>query len=303
VTLSNNAAVFFRRILTLLVLLPFSTGIAAEFTLVPERPKIQDPAIKEASGLAASSYDPNFLWIINDSGGAPEVHLTEINGTARGKVRLKNVTNIDWEDLASFSLDGQNYLLIADTGDNNSKRSTCKLYIIREPDIPAPGKTLDETTLPTWQIEFNYQGGPRDCEAVAVDASTGKILLVSKRTQPPEVYEIPLRAPRKSGVITLKSIGQTEVKSPGGTIVPMYDQPTGLDIAAEGTAAAITTYYGVFLFSRAPKESWAQAFTRPAIPLGSHLLGQAESVAFSKNGKTIYATSEGPQAPIARYQK
>jgi len=293
----------FSKILTSLMLMPLGASAAGEFTLLPERPEIQDPAITEASGLAASSHDPNFLWIINDSGGTPEVHLTETNGTARGKVRLKNVANIDWEDLASFSLGGQNYLLIADTGDNNAKRSICKLYIIREPAIPAPGKNLDETTLPAWQIEFTYQGGPRDCESVAVDTSTGKILLVSKRTRPPEVYETPLRAPGKRGVITLIPIGQTEVKSPGGALVSMYDQPTGLDITADGTAAAITTYYGVFLFPRRPEESWAQAFARPPTPLGSHLLGQAESVAFSKNGKTIYVTSEGLQAPIARYQQ
>lgn len=292
-----------RWILPLWFSLSFSEILAAEFALVQERAKIQSPAITEASGLAASSHDPDFLWIINDSGGTPEVHLIEINGTARGKVRLKDVSNIDWEGLASFSLDGRNYLLVADAGDNNAKRNTCKLYIIREPDIPAPGKTLNETTLPAWQIEFTYQGGPRDCEAVAVDASAGKILLVSKRTQPPEVYEVPLRAPKKRGVFTLKPIGQTEVKSPGGALVRMYDQPTGLDITADGTAAVITTYYGVFLFARSPKESWAQAFARPPAPLGSHLLGQAEAVAFSKNGKFIYATSEGLQAPIAVYQK
>lgn len=289
----------------ILLLISLWTGsvFASDFALVQDRAKIQNPAITEASGLAASSHDSNFLWIINDSGGTPEVHLSEINGTARGKVRIKDVSNIDWEDLASFSLDGQNYLLIADTGDNNATRKSCKLYIIREPNIPALGKTLHETTLPTWQIEFTYQGGPRDCEAVAVDARAGKILLVSKRTQPPEVYEIPLQAPKKRGVFTLKPIGQTQVKSPGGALIRMYDQPTGLDIAADGTAAVITTYYGVFYFPRSPKESWAQAFARPPSSLGGHLLGQAEAITFSKNGKTIYATSEGAQAPIAIYQK
>lgn len=293
----------FRRILTLLLLATLGTSVADEFKPLAERPKIQNPAITEASGLAASSHDPNFLWIINDSGGSPEIHLIETNGTARGKIRLKNTANIDWEDIASFSLDGQNYLLVADIGDNNAKRGTCKLHIIREPAIPPPEKNLDDTILPAWQIEFTYQDGPRDCESVAVDSNSEKILLISKRTQPPEVYEAPLRVPKKRGVITLKPVGTTLVKSPGGALIPMYDQPTGLDITADGTAATVVTYYGVFLFPRTPNESWAQAFARPATFLGSHLLGQAESIAFSKNGKTIYMTSEGTASPIVSFRK
>ena len=33
-----------------------------------------------------------------------------------------------------------------------------------------------------------------------------------------------------------------------------------------------------------------------------HLLGQAESVAFAKDGKTIYALSEGRGSPVVHYQ-
>lgn len=292
-----------RWIAALLIILPLDESLSEGFKLVKERQKVQDPAIKEASGLAASSVDPNFLWVINDSGSTPEIHLTEIHGAARGKIRLKNINNIDWEDLASFSLDGKNYLLIADTGDNAASRASSKIHIIPEPSLPAAGKKLDVTASAAWQIEFTYQGGPRDCESVAVDAAAGKIVLISKRTLPPEVYELPLRAPKKRGIITLKPIGTTEVKSPGGAIIPFYDQPTGLDINASGTEAAIITYYGVFLFSLDPKESWAQAFARPAKALGSHLLGQAESIAFSKNGKNLYAISEGAHSPITTYQK
>ncbi|MES2440670.1 MAG: hypothetical protein V4584_16510, partial [Verrucomicrobiota bacterium] len=63
------------------------------------------------------------------------------------------------------------------------------------------------------------------------------------------------------------------------------------------------TYYGVFLFPRQPKESWADAFSRQPTVLPPHSLGQAESVAFSKDGKTIYAVAEGRESTIKRYQK
>ncbi|MES2438501.1 MAG: hypothetical protein V4584_05525, partial [Verrucomicrobiota bacterium] len=228
-----------------------------DFLPVAEKQKLQPSPINEASGLAISSADPGFMWIVNDSGGAPDVYLTGTDGTYRGKVTLKDTKNIDWEDLASFTLDGKNYLLVADSGDNNSKRDSCTLHILREPAIPESGKNLDATVLPSWQIQFRYEDGPRDCESVAVDAQAGKIILISKRTNPPEVYELPLRAPAKRGIQTALKIGPTAVKCPTVSFIPFHDQPVGLDITADNSLAAVVTYYGVFLFPRQPKESWA----------------------------------------------
>ena len=215
---------------------------------------------------------------------------------------MKGVKNIDWEDLASFTLDGKSYLLVADTGDNNAKRETRFFHILREPALPAAGENLAGTVSPAWQIQFRYAGGPRDCEAVAVDAKAGKILFISKRTTPPELYELPLRAPKKPAVLTARPIARVPVKSPGGDLIPFSNQPTGLDITADGSLAAVITYYGVFLFPRKPRQIWAEAFSRMPVALPPHLLGQAESVAFSRDGQTIYAVSERRTSPIARYQ-
>jgi hypothetical protein len=275
---------------------------AADFLADSEAPKIQSDAITEASGLAITSANPDFMWIINDSGGTPEIHLVSTEGAYCGKVTMKGTKNIDWEDLASFTLDGKNYLLVADTGDNNSKRKSVTLHIIKEPKLPEKGKTLDVTVPPAWEIEFQYEGGPRDCESVAVDSKGGKIILISKRTQPPEVYELPLGPPTKAGIQTAKLIGKTMVKSVD-SIIPFRDQPVGLDITADNSLASVVTYYGVFLFPRQVNESWATAFSRAPTPLQPHLLGQAESIAFSKDGKTIYVVSEGNNSPIRRYKR
>ena len=286
-----------------LALATVPSATAAEFVPVAGRPKIQSPAIKEASGLAISPTNPDFMWVINDSGGTPDLHLVGTDSADHGKVTLKGVKNIDWEDLASFTLDGKPYLLVADTGDNDAKRESRIFHILREPPLPAAGKILAETVVPAWQISFRYEGGPRDCESVAVDAKAGKILFISKRTNPPEVYELPLRAPKEPGVLTARPIGRTSVKSPSGDLLAFSNQPTGLDITADGSLAAIITYYGVFLFPRTPAETWAEAFSKQPVILPPHLLGQAESVAFSKDGKTIFAISEGLASPIASYRK
>jgi hypothetical protein len=61
------------------------------------------------------------------------------------------------------------------SADNKTVREECVFYIVREPALPAAGKSLSPTTLPSWQIRFRYQDGPRDCESVAVDAKEEKM--------------------------------------------------------------------------------------------------------------------------------
>lgn len=273
------------------------------FLPVEERPAIRSAAIKEASGLAVSSRDPGFLWLVNDSGATPELHLVETGGADRGKVTLALAKNTDWEDLASFSLDGTAFLLVADTGDNSAKRDFCTLHVLREPELPAAGKKLDGFTRAERTIRFRFEGGPRDCESVAVDVPNKKILLLSKRTDPPEIHELPLLPPDTGGVLTTRKTGITRVSAPVDSVIPFRDQPTGFDLSADHSLAAVVTYYGVFVFPRKPGASWAEALAgKPAI-LSPHLLAQAESVAFSKDSQSIIVVSEGRNPKIVSYRR
>lgn len=301
--ITHQARPCMRLILTGVALVQVSCAekLPAKFRDSNERQKIQSSAITEASGLAVSPTNPDFLWTINDSGGTPDLHLLNTDGTDRGKIRVTNAKNVDWEDLASFALDGKAYLLIADTGDNQATRKTCTLHIIPEPKLPINGKKLEGNVSAAWHIDFTYEGGPRDCEAVAVDSSNNNIILISKRTQPPEVYELPLRPSKKRGTPVLAKIGQTEVASP--IPLPFHNQPTGLDISPDDSLAAVVTYYGVFLFPRKPDETWAEAFSHKPSPPVAHGLAQAESVAFSGDGKSLYVVSEGKHSPIKHFER
>ena len=274
--------------------------LAAEpaFVVQPGDAKLTSPAVTEASGLAASPSAEGFLWMVNDSGGTPEIHLAQTDGTPRGAVTVAHAVNKDWEDLAAFTFSGKLHLLIADTGDNGSARETCNLYIVREPKLPAEGETLSGKAPILWQITFTYEDGPRDCESVAVDVENAKIILISKRTDPPGVYELPLK-PAKNAIA--RKIGATETKAPGIVSVPFANQPTGMDFSADHRMAVIVTYLGVFLFQREEKESWADAFAKNPEALAPHKLAQAEAVAFSRDGKSIFAVSEKPNSPVVRY--
>ncbi|MFD2015217.1 hypothetical protein ACFSJQ_04085 [Vibrio olivae] len=81
---------------------------------------IKDSHINEASGLTRSRRDNNVLWVNNDSGNAAEIYAINPQGERLATVTIPDIDLewLDWEDMASFEMDGKAYLMIADVGDN-----------------------------------------------------------------------------------------------------------------------------------------------------------------------------------------
>src|SRR4051794_7420602 len=162
---------------------------------------ILDTRLSDLSGLAASRVHPDVVWVLDDGGNPPVLYAVGNRGGVQATFRIADVANTDWEDLAAFELDHRHYLLIADTGDNGGLRRTLQLHVVEEPRV-----LVDGTLHPAWSIAFRWPDGARDCEAVAVDAARGEILLVSKRRRPPEVFVLPLR-PAQPGLQVARRIG------------------------------------------------------------------------------------------------
>lgn len=286
------------RLFPYFLLIGCSFAAETSFMIQPKPAKLLSPALTEVSGLVISPTDDQFFWLINDSGCTPELHLASRNGSRCGTLHV-DATNHDWEDLAAFSFNGLPYLLIADTGDNQAIRSQLSLYVLREPKLPSDGKFLSGKLPIAWRIDFTFEDGARDCEAVAVDAAAQKIYLISKRTRPPFLYELPL-CPGENPIARRKASVST--KAPGiSRPYSLSDQPTGMDMSRDNQSAAVVTYRGVFLFRKAQDESWAKVFTKNPEFLGAHALAQAESVAFSKDSKNIFVVSENAGSPIIHY--
>ncbi len=303
------------RIALLLSLFALLTGCST----LPTAPGWSEPVtvghlgaadLTESSGFAPSHRAASLLWSHNDSGGEPVVYALNQDGSERGRVRIAGAINSDWEDIASFVLNGRAYLLIADTGDNLAVRTDCRLYVIDEPDAAelTPGR---EITVPiVWEMPVAYADHPRDCESVAVDATEKAIYLLSKREHPVGLYRLPL-LPVKSGstpaaafLTQVEKIPQPTgprllVEGPTGRMAGM---PVGMDFAADGSAAIVLTYMDVLLFPRQPGESWTDALTRPPQQLKAVSLPQAESVCFSADAREIYVTTEAKRAPVLRYR-
>ena len=134
--------------------------------------RVENDKINEASGLARSQRQPGVLWTMNDS-GKPWLYAIGLDGAHLGRVDLNDSDNRDWEDLASFMLDGDPYLLVADIGDNQARYKKRTLYIAKEPRVD------DDKTRVDWEIDFEYPNGPRDAESAAVDIENQRVLILS----------------------------------------------------------------------------------------------------------------------------
>lgn len=262
---------------------------------------IEPLEIDEASGLAPSLGIPDCWWVNNDSGGKPLLYLLDANGVGKGSVRILGATNYDWEDCASFRFKGKNWLLAADTGDNDAVRKSRVLYVIKEPDAGSltDNKTLDAPLA--WSLPFDFPEGPSDCEAVGVDATQKRVFLLTKRTQPPVLYSISLE-PRTDGQPqTAQREAELEwltppdglasvMPTPGGRLA---SQPTALSFSADGRRAILLTYRELWLVERTNAETWAQAFARKPLELPRHGLPQAEGAGITPNGRSARIVSEG----------
>ncbi|MFQ5548502.1 MAG: hypothetical protein ACE5FV_09430 [Woeseia sp.] len=276
------------------------------FGAVVEAARLQNHTIREASGLARSNRHSEILWTMNDE-GPPVLYAIGTDGSDHGSVYLRTARNIDWEDLAAFELDGKSYLLVADVGDNESRRAHGVIYVVEEPTL-SRGQHLEADIA--WRIRFSYPDGPLDCEAVAVDPSNARILLLAKRRIPATLYELPLR-PDRDRIIRARRIGDLDTlpqptEHDIARALPDNDwhwQPTAMDLSADGRTAAVLTYRRVYVYPRRAGEGWARTFARQPEYLDLAGRREAEAVTLSRDGKAIFVTLEGALAPILRFDR
>ena len=298
-----------RRILTLLLPLlgsvaPLWAATAAPFTSAPVIAGVMaDARLAETSGLAASRSRPGALWVHNDSGNTPELHLMSAEGARLASVTIDGVRNIDWEDLAAFDLGGKRYLLVADTGDNGGLRRTLELVVVEEPATITDGMRL----TPAWTLRFRWPDGARDCEAVAVDAAAGEVLLVSKKRVPPELFRVALR-PTRQGLQTARRIGRLRgIAQPNAaelTQNPVYgryrSQVTAADLSPDGRTLAVLNYQAVFLYQRGPGTDWSDALSNPQ-RLDFTWMPQAEAMGYSLDGRQLWVAGEQRPSPLIHF--
>lgn len=253
---------------------------------------VDDPALNESSGIAASYENEGCLWLHNDSGDGPHLYLVSETGGLRSKVALQQTKPFDWEDMCSFQIDGQSWLMIGDVGDNLKARGRrtpkCRLLLVREPRV----STSDKVQTLSWpvhsEIEFVYEDGLYDCEAIAADVARREILLLTK-TAPNQcgLYRLPLDLEQRDRSLTAERIAS-----------PFVLLATAMDISPDSSSMVIGSMWTGLLVRRRAQESWADACGR----VGQHVhlppRRQGETICFDRSGRWLYANSEGTNQPL-----
>ncbi len=256
--------------------------------------------LDEISGLAASHVHEDVLWVHNDSGNPAQLYAISTRGRLLARFDVVGAKNIDWEDIASFNLNGKHYLLLADTGDNGGQRRDFALHVIEE-----PAQLTSGVVRPAWSIRAHWPDGPRDCEAVAVDAATGQVLLISKKRFPPELFSLPLSNPHGQ-VQEARRIGRLEgvpqvsaaMRDKDPALAALFSQVTAADMSPDRKTLAVLTYGSVLFYRRQEGETWADAVSHPPETHDVPWIPQAEALGWSAGGAGLYASGESRPAPL-----
>ena len=274
--------------------------------------RLGDDRLVECSGMDTSSVAGNLIWAINDNGHGPFIYALRTNGRSLGRVWVIGARNRDWEGLDTFFWQGRPMILIADFGDNRQQHDTHTLYIVEEPVLEGERFRESSAVKLAWRIVFSYPDGKHDAEGVSVDAAEGKVLILTKRDNPPLLFELPLIPPDKP-VFAKKAAAVTQIPPPSDEDLLQRhgryrSQPTALDLSPDGRHAVVLTYKHAYLFKRAGHDSWATAFSghpqTVLLPLPSDRrdFRQREAICFVGGDRALLITSEGQGAGIFRLE-
>ncbi len=251
---------------------------------------IENNDIDESSGLAASTRYDNVLWTHNDSGSAAILYAMDYSGKHLGTFFMGGDEPRDWEDMASFKLDGESFLLVADTGDNFEINYSARLSIFKEPDVY---ERQNQVVEPQWVIDFEYpKDKSYDIESVAVDVIQKKIILLSKRNKKVHVFELPLRFDEhyENTIVMAKKIIKLKY----------FRRPTSMSFSADAKYAAILTYGKVYLFDNSRHERWDEIFKKPFKKIRYKGLYQPEAISFDQQTKNLFISSEKLPAKLLK---
>ncbi len=247
---------------------------------------LSDKSINESSGMACGRRNKDVFWTHNDSGDEPRIFAFNRKGEKLATYAIEGAAARDWEDMASFQLGKECYLLLGDVGDNAGKKKKVTLYLVKEPKLRAD-KTPAAGRIPlVMKIDFTYEDGPDDCESVAVDPTTRTIYLLTKRRKR-SVYMLPIPDKPTDKTLSARAIAKLDLS-----------WTTAMDMSPDGLRAVVLTYTDAYEYTRRPNEQWAQAFARKGRRISMPRRRQGESICYGPDGKTLYLTSEKVPTPL-----
>lgn len=244
----------------------------------PQHDTIEEREINEASGIAASLRTPGLLYTHNDSGGDAVVYVLNQRGLMPARIMLQGIENHDWEDIAvgRNPQTGVSHILVGDIGDNNAVRKSVCIHRFPEPAIADTLITVAKTD----RIEFTYEDGARDAEALFHDSRTGDIYVVTKRENQSRVYRLAFPQSASS-----PNVAKFVCALP-------YNWVTAADLSPDGDRLLIKTYTNIYRYKRGKNMDIAATVCGKHKVLRYEPEQQGEAVAWDIKGKGYFTLSE-----------
>lgn len=251
--------------------------------------------LNELSGLAPMS-DGRYV-ALNDSGNAALLFLLS-ETLAPEQVIVTPLQNRDWEDMAYADLPDGRHLVVGDTGDNLLRHPLSTLYIFDQSAL-----TATATPDPTETITFRFARGPVNCEAFFYAAQEQRFYFFSKSRGDADIYTLDWIPGNAAPVAKdLYPLRLQPASSASGLFAALTginpETPTGAAVSVDGLSLAVLTYRSVWLWQKAPQESWAAVLKTSPRKLLTHQLPQAEAISFSQDEQQLLIGSEGEQAHL-----
>ncbi|MFJ1864010.1 WD40 repeat domain-containing protein [Streptomyces sp. NPDC088097] len=234
---------------------------------------ITDPRVTESSGLAASRIHPGVYWTHNDSDDGPYVYgVDSATGRTVARVTLTGIGKPRDVEAISLGPDGQLY--VGDIGDNRDG-TWDHVWIYR---FPEP-KELRDATVKAEQFTVTYEEGPRNAEALMVHPVTGRVYIASKNETKGGLYEGPERL-SADGKNVFRRVGDVPWVTDGA-------------FSPDGNRLTLRGYF------TARSYPWKDGRTEGAgESVGAPWQGQAESVTYTPDGKTLMFGAEGANSKV-----
>lgn len=281
------------------------------------------PTFYTISGLVVSKNPAGerILWGLNDNGagssggGDPAIHAFTDSGSQRRILASYtlggtfNGAGGDWEDMATGPgpVPGQRYLYIANVGAQGSSDTNLKIYRVAEPNVTA-GQSKVTATIPASEVDtftFSRPDDTRDCEAIICDPITGDLFYFEKRsyssTVPKPYYSRVYRCPASQLGAGSRNITWTLVATIVGSTVDQTNTASlvSADISEDGSAIAVATYQGIWVYNRAVGQTVAQALNGTPVYRNLSSWG-TETLAFDRGIRParLYGMTEGTNTTL-----
>ena len=275
--------------------------------------KVKSAPIKEMSGIVKVPGRDNTYWVHNDHGDSARIFAITAEGKSilptysrftsygdepeQGKEQRQgfpvlDAQNVDWEDIAI----DQNYLYLADMGNNSNTRRDLGIYLVSKIDPTASTRSAviqhlpvvypDQTAFPPPQLHF-------DSESLFIFQDT--LYLITKHRRPDggkweagaNLYRLDTRYTDKPNVLT-------KVDSSAAIVAA-----TGADLSPDGTTLAVVSYDALWLFQR-PESSdhWLSAPSR-RYAFDKAVLKKVEAVTWIDNATLLMGNEQRDLFKIA----